>query len=110
VNILTQAVLTFPFLLIGGNFRAAGSRSPSLRSGFLHDRLQRPVCAAKTIPANERTVPKLGFPTGPCPFYSWASAALLYYTLPATSPIQLWNAGHFAGIPVYYMFAHRRKV
>ena len=110
VAILTQAVLTVSFLLIGGNFRQLFTLA--LFAEWLS---YMTACSAlfvlrRRIPANERRYQSWGFPLAPALFIV-ASAALLYYTFTSNLPYSVMGTlVILAGIPVYYMFAHRRKV
>jgi len=110
VAILTQAVLTVPFLLIGGNFRQLFTLA--LFAEWLS---YMTACSAlfvlrRRISANERRYQSWGFPLAPALFIV-ASAALLYYTFTSNLPYSaMGTLVILAGIPVYYMFAHRRKV
>ena len=110
VAILMQAVLTIGFLLLGGGFRQLFTLA--LFAEWLS---YMTACSALfvlrgRIPSTERRYRSWGFPLAPALFIV-ASAALLYYTF--TSNLLYSALGTLvilAGIPVYYMFAHRRKV
>jgi len=110
VAIIVQAVLTINFLLIGGNFRQLFTLA--LFAEWLS---YMTACSAlfvlrRRIPATERRYQSWGFPLAPALFIV-ASAALLYYTFTRNLPYSaLGSLAILAGIPVYYAFAHRRKV
>jgi len=110
VAIIVQAVLTINFLFIGGNFRQLFTLA--LFAEWLS---YMTACSAlfvlrRRIPATERRYQSWGFPLAPALFIV-ASAALLYYTFTRNLPYSaLGSLAILAGIPVYYAFAHRRKV
>jgi APA family basic amino acid/polyamine antiporter len=109
VAIISQAVLSIGFLLIGGNFRQlftlaifAEWLSYMAASGSLFVFRNQPGFREPRPPIWE-------YPVAPAVFIV-ASAALLYYTF--TSNLRYSAMGSLvilAGIPVYYGFAHRRR-
>jgi APA family basic amino acid/polyamine antiporter len=110
IAIIVQAVLTINFLLIGGNFRQLFTLA--LFAEWLS---YMTACSAlfvlrRRIPATERGYQNWGFPLAPALFIV-ASVALLYYTFTRNLPYSAWGTlVILAGIPVYYVFTHRRKV
>ena len=110
VAIAVQAVLTIHFLLIGGNFRQLFTLA--LFAEWLS---YMTACSAlfvlrKRTPATERRYQSWGFPLAPALFIV-ASAALLYYTFISNLPYSaMGTLVILAGIPVYCVFAYRRKV
>jgi APA family basic amino acid/polyamine antiporter len=110
VAVVVQTILTINFLLIGGNFRQLFTLA--LFAEWLS---YMTACSAlfvlrKRIPETERRYRTWGFPLAPALFIV-ASAGLLYYTFMSNLPYSaLGTLVILAGIPVYYAFAHRRRV
>jgi APA family basic amino acid/polyamine antiporter len=110
VAILTQAVLTVSFLLVGGNFRQLFTLALFAEWLSYMTACSTLFVLRRRIPANQRRYQSWGFPLAPALFIV-ASAALLYYTFTSNLPYSaMGTLVILAGIPVYYVFAHRRAV
>jgi basic amino acid/polyamine antiporter, APA family len=108
--IVVQGILSFGFLLIGGNFRQLFTLA------LFAEWLSYTAAAVALFVFRHRAsavpdaVPLWKFPLAPALFIL-ASAALLYYTF--SSNLRYSEMGSLvilAGIPVYYAFALRRRV
>jgi APA family basic amino acid/polyamine antiporter len=110
IAIVTQAILSVSFLLIGGNFRQLFTLA--LFAEWLS---YMTACSAlfvlrRRLPAAQKRYQSWGFPLAPALFIV-ASAALLYYTFTSNLPYSaMGSLAILAGIPVYYAFALRRQV
>lgn len=108
--IAVQAILSVCFLLIGGNFRQLFTLALFAEwLSYTAAALALFVFRYK-VPLVPDAVPLWKFPLAPALFIV-ASAALLYYTF--TSNLRYSELGSLtilAGIPVYYIFAIRRRV
>jgi len=110
IAIALQGILSFCFLLIGGNFRQLFtlalfaewlSYTAATVALFVFRSRNRAVSHA---------VPLWKFPIAPAAFIV-ASAALLYYTFSSNLRYSVMGSlVILAGIPVFYAFAYRRRV
>ncbi len=110
VAIVIQGILSVSFLLIGGNFRQLFTLA-LFAEWLSYVTASSALFVFRTKPsALEHPRRFLGYPLAPALFIL-ASAALLYYTF--TSNLRYSALGCLvilAGIPVYYVFALRRRV
>ena len=110
VAIVTQAILTMSFLLMGGSFRQLFTLA-IFAEWLSYVTASSALFVFRTKPSTlERPYHFGGYPLAPALFIV-ASAALLYYTF--TSNLRnsiLGGLVILAGVPVYYAFALRRKV
>jgi len=109
IAIISQAVLSICFLLIGGNFRQLFTLAIFAEWLSYMAASSALFVFRRKMVGRERQPPVWEYPVAPALFIA-ASAALLYYTF--TSNLKYSALGSvviLAGIPVYYGFALRRK-